>query len=450
MADPIITPGGSMPLSPGPYPGLYHVIDFTERLGSGGPEATVLFEGPSDRRFELIEAIFPYWGVTHNGTTNICCPFLVSEPTPYPDLATARSAATYPPDMDFGEEFENKTAGICEPKYDTLWPETFFIRKGARTCRPQRFPCTNIADAWPTEPDPLNYPLYFAEADSLDACSCVVEVNYRRRYHAGWPSVFRNCGDTDLWELPDIPLGTYIEVRTDPTVNFKTIRGRELKYQEHLKFNEPDYSVTQCGTKETVGGLPEWQFCTFDGDRDYTDPASFIVSSDLSGGQIVNSSSIEITWSGVPVPPLKKLDGLRGTVNDQIFLGFPPESVLFESYNAIPRGNFGVFDLYDIVFSFATLTSPVSGNFDVAGESDADDIVRILACGVFNGQIGLWNRLWSNKGLESDILGDGSKRMCTNWCRVVNNTSDCCTTSSTSIYKPACFQDMFELGGVCP
>lgn len=460
MANPTIPQGGSMGLTPGPYPGLFHVIDFSERVTSGGPEATVTFEGPSDRRFDLINAIFPYWGVTHNGTTNICCPFLVSPPVAYPDLANARSGISYPPDMEFDEPFTVKTPGICEQTYDTLWPDTYTIRAGSRTCRPQRWPCTNAEDLWPTEPSILQTPLYFAEPDGESACSCIIEVNYRRRYHATWPSIFRSCGDDDLWKLPDVPLGTYIEVRTDPTVNFKTVQGRELKYDNSEWFIENDYGTAPCEGMNTVVGK-EWEYCKATGLDgmgqpiiNTEEPASLIVGSELKGGQIINSSSIEITWSGVPVPPLKNLDSLKGKVNYYIFLGYPPESVLFESYNVIPRGNFGVFDLYDIVINLSTLTSPVSANFDMIAETDADVIKMMLFAGVFNGQIGMWNRLWSNNPLRVDINGDGEKVMCTNWSRVENNTLTCCESSASgdgnSLYKFACFQGMFDLGGVCP
>lgn len=446
-------PSGLLP--PAPTPGFFHIVDFRESRTSGGPEAVVTFEGPSDLRFELIDAIFPHWYVSYVPPDNTCCAYLISKPIPYPDLRYVFNGSTQPPDMDPDLIGTTLTEGVCDARYNTLWPDSYSIRRGDRTCKIERFPCDNINV--PGSPNlgshNLDYPLYYGAGDgSHDACSCIIDVTYRRRYHASWPGVFAPCESQNIWRMPAIPEGTYVEVRTDPTVNFKTMRGRTLKYEVNKEYKGQDMAADGC-ERVTLPMANDWGWCSrSDGANDETAPASLIVASDLVGGQIINSMSIEVTWRGVPLPQTEKLNSLQGKVNDSVFLGHPPESVLFESFNPIPSSDFGTFDLYDIVLNFTVLKSPVILGFNL-DTAEEDEHLDMIARGVYQGQIGIWNRLWSDKPIRVEVGNTGveGKYLCTNWVRVVNNLESCCVSSDeASLYQMACLDSIFDLYEGCP
>jgi hypothetical protein len=397
----------SIPL--GSYPGGYHLVDFGERYTSNGAEATIVFDGPSLFRYDLIGAYFPLWLFTADPTTGVCCANLIpgTGPTPYPDLLSAQVDET----VSCGEH------GLC------LWPDTYSVGPGTNTCNPAPLDCDLPA------PNPiLMRPLYYSGKPG-EVCDAQITINFRRKHHAGWPRFLYPCNtEQAYWRPPNIPPGTYIEVSRNPNTEARTIPGSGINWVVDEEYR----------WKNTVGGVncqhtsygpgPNATWCN-------AAPADSSLS-DEQFGALVFAQELEVKWSGVPMADWNVLREMEGTVNEGVWLGFPPESVLFSHYEELEVPMFGCQDLFTITLHFNVMTGSVQPSTSVL--TTEQQIIR----GIYKNRVGLWNRFWSN---EPMVIGTND--ICTNWVPIRNRADNCCAASNRKLYLTECFDRIFAIPG---
>jgi len=333
----------------------------TERYTSGGGmEASVTFFGPASNRMQFLEYIFGRWDyanwVADPGgdeptamlPRGICWSSL---PRPYVSLS----------EIVLGECYLPSYAGISPADTDAhcLWPDTWEVSAADPNSKPEFVGCVD-----PISDDPEERPMY----RPIDySCSCYVTVHYRHKHNGCWPLPHvRRYGATSDGGVPDVPAGTYIDVKTRTSGEVQTIEG------QGLKFGNPGAA----GPSSIPGA--SWE-----------DPAATptTLPAGVGIGTIVSTTQMDITWSGVPFPPWDVIDDLRGRVNKAPFLGNPIESVCFFGAEFTTQGSFGCVTLYNIHYSFVIKTSSV---FLESSPTPLDyENAKMIAN---TSQIGIWNR----------------------------------------------------------
>lgn len=400
----------------GSYPGGYHIHEFSERLTNQGAEASMVFVGPSLNRFTLLSAFFPQWEFLADPINGQCCANLVNSNAfyPYPDLANMAVVATNT---------------ICDAHGKCLWADTFTTEAGSATCTPYQIVCDNA----PTIK--TRQPLYYGGKTEGDECDAAITINFRRKHHAGWPRFMYPCnGDEDYWRLPIIPDGTFIEVRHNPTTQAVTVPGTGLHFvvdEEYRTKNKvvdnPDY---ECSDELYPTG-PSADWCN--------EAASPETLANETVGATVFSHEIEVRWSGVPVADWSGIKAREGAVNQTVFLGHPPEAVRLTNYEIEETPFFGCQDLLTVVFHFDVQTAAVD-----LSDTLILDTEELITRGIFNGRVGIWNRMWSP---EPMVIG--SNQACTNWVPINNRLENCCHLSNLKLFPTTCFNPIFTIPG-CP
>lgn len=426
------SPLGSLPFG-------YHVLDFSERFANAGAEASVTYIGPSISRFGFLQQIFGAWQAAEDPDTGECCACLAYPPCPYP----------YMLNMTLQNEGELNETAFCHPELDCLWPDTFTIEKESATAEALRIQC---------EPDPgpeavaeCSKPLYWGRTNgdgSTCECYCQITVNYRHKFHASWPRIMRACGKQNIWWPPHVAEGTFIDVREESFLSARLIEHQVLEYNPanyegiavpEFDSNEDPASPfsTPCGRTETGVFVLRYRWCAEPPEEDLKVPEQ------QAPTVFINTGNLEVTWSNVPLYDKYTIDGLKGCVNDTVFLGYPPESVLFLSADPIVRGVWGCNEVYDIVFKFAIQTSPVNcPSFeDYPGCSTCDHENELAEVGIFNNQIGIWNRAWCKHRIALRAEDGASIRCCTNWVPVQVVTPQPCDREAEDC---GCCSDRFE------
>lgn len=425
----------------GMMPFGYHIVDFSERYVNAGAEASITFIGPSATRFDFLGEIFGYWLGATDPVTGECCVCLNKEPCPYPYILNAHD------DGHGNYTCDNSIATDC------IWPDTFTIQRESETSVAMRLDCDNR----PPLPE-CNKPLYYGSIDAYgNACECYCEItiNYRHRYHAGWPKLFNACEKYNLWVAPSIPQGTFIEVRMDGFASARLLESDTLtrfpstQFPEHLDPQEP---CEPTYTTPTPSKTFVW--CTTPTTEEMK------VGKKSEPSRIIQTVNLEVLWTNVPMYDKLKIDSLVGCVNDTIFLGYPPESVLFMSCDPVIRGTWGCNELYDLTLKFIISTVPIncpSIEDNIAdGHFNEEDLLRV---GVFNNQLGLWNRVWFDHAVNmyyTTVTGDPPvttthKHCCTNWVPVKYARAACCEEDGGSeltnmkLYPLACLDDLFTI-----
>lgn len=399
----------------GSYPGGYHLVDFSERYTTNGAEATMVFDGPSQFRYTLIGAYFPLWTIIATPPTGECCAQQVpgTGPTPYPDLLSAQ----------IDEIVSCGQFGLC------LWPDTFSVVAGTNTCTPASINCdTPIANPI------LGRPLYYSGKQG-EHCDARVTINFRRKHHADWPRFMYPCfGEEAIWRPPTIPLGTYIDVSLNPNTEAKTIPGDGLNWvhDEEYRLENDLSSGTPC-QYTSYGNIPNVNWCSG------TAPTLEQLANEQLGA-LVFAQDIEVRWSGVPMINWRVLKELEGRVNEAVWLGHPPESVLFTHYEVEEQPMFGCQDLYTIVLHFSVLT----GSVDVGTSALTEE--QLIVRGIYNNRVGIWNRFWSAEPIS---IGSDPDKICTNWVPVRNRLTNCCGSENLKLYNTDCFDRIFVIQQSC-
>lgn len=394
----------------GSYPGGYHLMDFGERYTTSGAEASMVFAGPSKFRYTLIGSYFPMWTIISNPATGECCAAIVpgTGPTAYPDLLSAQIDETT----------------WCGAFGSCLWPDTYSVGPGSNTCNAGQIDCDI-----PIANSILVRPLYYSGKPG-EECDAQITINFRRKHHADWPRFMYPCnGEQDVWRPPTIPIGTYIEVRRNPNTEAKTIPGDGIHWvhDEEYKVRNDLSSGTPCQTL-SYGDIPNANWCN-------TAP-TFESSEQL--GALVFAQDLEVRWSGVPMIDWAVLRELEGRVNHSVWLGYPPESVLFNHYEIEETPMFGCQDLYTLVLHFDVLTASV----DTTGS--ALSVEQMIVRGIYNGRVGIWNRFWS-----AEPITLGSDDICTNWVPIRNRLTNCCGDTNLKLYNEDCFDRIFVIPSDC-
>lgn len=96
------------------------------------------------------------------------------------------------------------------------------------------------------------------------------------------------------------------------------------------KFPKPDF---RNGTELRFQIRGSAQFLTIRAsDLKWEDDANIPVKAGLNNVILIPMSSFQIQWDFVDDPPIDRLEGLMGKVNEDEFLGSEPETILFETY----------------------------------------------------------------------------------------------------------------------
>lgn len=142
---------------------------------------------------------------------------------------------------------------------------------------------------------------------------------------------YRTLYDTDNGQHPDapgVPSGTYLTYAADLGVDTLQVPGRSWQYD--------------------VGGTPT-------------------LPDDVNPLLVAPTGSYSLTWHRVMRPPWQTIRALRGTVNEQTFVGAAPQTVLFlgaritRQFQFLEQGGF-----WKIRYSFAESAKRLSGG-GVAG-----------------------------------------------------------------------------------
>lgn len=397
-----------MTLKVGSYPGGFHLENFTERYTNQGAEATIVFLGPSQNRWTLLGVYFPRWDYTFTAWGDVCCADYVVGSGP----------------KSYAEDF--------------LWPDTFTVEPyDPNTCTPDK-----LAD--PPSLPRLSNQLFYSDGSGGD-CGARVTINFRAKHHATWPLWLRPCGgEEEYWVPPIIPTGTYIEARANPNIHSWRPTAQTLIYEPDHQFftvNDVDPLPTENCVTKTLATIDQGETGSCG-----TTPLSTVDDQYLDS-ELVFAQELEVRWSSVPIIDRKLLDSLEGTVNNTVWLGYPPESVRLSNWDIeeqsyFSRTNLVVrVDLMTLVLKFDIRTAKL----DLTGLGGLTT-EELLSRGIYNSRIGLWNRAWSDTPMyvENIVSGD---RICLNWVPVMikgSSESTCCNFTRP-IHQPTCFDTIFTI-----
>ena len=429
----------------GSYPGGYHLETFGERYTNMGAEAYMTFIGPSLMRHELLRMFFHRWTVNWSegsGGGNSCCVIedaIAPNPAPYPDLAAVRLVG------------ENRVCRALIPI--ELYADTWEMGPvEADKCTPYRVACSNLPA------DSLQSPLYYGgKTENYDA-GAQITINFRRKHHGTFPQFMMPCTyrsgslyvqEQKFWRAPVISWGTFIEVRQQPAIETRSVPSDGVRYQVDEDYRvrpavdpvtNPQYDPCD---GETVSPAQAAEFCAEVVDIPELDETE---RDKITHDQLVYTETLEIRWSGVPMANWYLIKNMRGLVNDRLFLGYPPESVRFTDYEVEEQAGFGGVDLFAIRFHFDVMTAPVG----LAADPTEANLSEWLAHGIWNGQVGVWNRIWSKVALRTGVALDPATA-CTNWIPIRMANADCCGNPANrqQFYRSGCLESLFQIP-FCP
>lgn len=302
-----------------------------------GMEVRATYIGPSENRFNFLSYLMGDWTISASSLGIPCSAVANNIPKCY-------------------RFFEYGTPGYG----GSCWPDTFSIR-------PLDDPSPVYTQTAGAGTNPESWCI------SYD-CASEITVNYRTKmmaeyygpgtYVSPWPPGMMRCetgGSSQLpcYSVPYVTPWTSVTVREESNTDVQLIPYRHLQWDT----DEPGFptGVSPMLTEEDVSGFPVQ----------------------------VQTTNIEIEWSGVPIPDWEAIDYLKGKLNNGAMWGYPDESIMFANCTPEVQRRWDNLDIWTLRYQ---LIAKIVEAWMPPQTGSTDDPATQPNC--FN-TMGYWNRKWS-------------------------------------------------------
>lgn len=307
-----------------------------ERSTPNGMEVTAVYVGPAVNRFYFLSYMFGDWTIS------------------YSELGIPCSATNiaYPKHYRFYNHGGNGYGGSC-------WPDTFSIKP--------------MDDPSPVYVAPVSISEDIESWHVTYDCAAEITINYRTKHMAQinasgyvhpWPAGILPCETGESYQLPCyatpyVTPWTAVSMQKESNTELQIIPFHHLQWD----ISEPGFPANTSPqlTEEDTDGFPVQ----------------------------VQTTNLEIEWSGVPLPNWEEIDHLKGKLNDSPMWGYPKDSILFANCTPEMQRRWDNLDLWTLRYQFIVKTveswmPPQTGGADVPP----------IQPNCFN-TMGYWNRKWS-------------------------------------------------------